>query len=420
MPRTVQFSSSIISVLAFIHILTMGRFVLLAQRNTRFAKLLNFLDKVEVVFGLWAFVLLFVITIVAGIEQSFNYVESRVFTSPLFVFSIVVVASSRPILEVVTALVSSIARALPISIHMAIIWLSLTIIPLLGSLITEPAAMALAAVILRDRLFVEPVGEHWKYLTLAVLFVNISVGGTFTAYAAPPVAMIALAWGWDSVFVAANFGWKALIAVLANATGLLMAMRNIVPVSKFDLNAAVVESNVTPVHVRLVHIGFLAIAVLSKSHPVVFICLFLLFLVLTQAYEKYQSPLMLRESLLSGCFLGGLVLLGDIQKWWFLPLVASLNTHELFVGALGLTAVLDNATMTYLGSLIIGMSDNAKYMLQAGAVAGGGLTIVANAANPVGLAIVRGGFKNGTVGVAPLLAAAAAPTCVASAALLIF
>ncbi len=47
-----------------------------------------------------------------------------------------------------------------------------------------------------------------------------------------------------------------------------------------------------------------------------------------------------------------------------------------------LTAITDNAALTYPGSLIDSMSVEAKYMLVAGAVTGGGLTVIANAPNP--------------------------------------
>ncbi|MEG2964618.1 MAG: putative Na+/H+ antiporter, partial [Janthinobacterium sp.] len=90
----------------------------------------------------------------------------------------------------------------------------------------------------------------------------------------------------------------------------------------------------------------------------------------------------------------------------------------LFFGALGLTAITDNAALTYLGSLIVGMTDEAKYMLVAGAVAGGGLTVIANAPNPAGVALLRRGFKDESIGAVGLLAGALLPTAVAGLAFL--
>src|SRR5690606_1009504 len=147
-----------------------------------------------------------------------------------------------------------------------------------------------------------------------------------------------------------------------------------------------------PMSVALVHLLALAGVVIFAHHPVIFLAIFLFFLGFTKAYEPYQSPLILKEGLLVGFFLAGLVVLGGMQQWWLQPIVSGLEPTALFFGALFLTAITDNAALTYLGSLIEGMSDAAKYMLMAGAVAGGGLTVIANAPNPAGVALLRGGF----------------------------
>jgi hypothetical protein len=169
-----------------------------------------------------------------------------------------------------------------------------------------------------------------------------------------------------------------------------------------------------PLVVSLIHLGFLASVVMLAHHPVLFLGLFLFFLGYVQAYERYQSPLILKEGLLVGFFLAGLVVLGGMQQWWLQPIVSSLEPTALFFGALGLTAITDNAALTYLGSLIVGMSDDAKYMLMAGAVAGGGLTVIANAPNPAGVALLRRGFDGESVGMLGLLLGALPPTAVAA------
>jgi len=111
--------------------------------------------------------------------------------------------------------------------------------------------------------------------------------------------------------------------------------------------------------------------------------------------------------------------LGGLQRWWLQPLVSSLAPLALFFGALGLTAITDNAALTYLGSLIAGMSSESKYMLVAGAVAGGGLTVIANAPNPAGLALLKRGFADQSIGAGELLLGALGPTAVAAAAFLL-
>jgi hypothetical protein len=174
-----------------------------------------------------------------------------------------------------------------------------------------------------------------------------------------------------------------------------------------------------PALVSAVHLAFLAGMVALAHHPALFIGLFLFFLGFAQAYERYQQPLLVKEALLVAFFLAGLVVLGGMQDWWLEPIVSQLQAKTLFFGALGLTAVTDNAALTYLGSLIEGLEPEAKYALVAGAVAGGGLTVIANAPNPAGVALLRKGFADGSIGAAGLLAGAALPTAVAAVAFLL-
>ena len=234
-------------------------------------------------------------------------------------------------------------------------WLGLALVPLAGSLITEPAAMTLAALMLAPQVFRHGMPEWLKYGALGVLFVNVSIGGTLTSYAAPPVLMVAGTWDWDSAFMLPHFGWKAALAVLVNAsvvTFLLRAPPAAAPTPPVDGDDARRCRSL----VALIHLAFLAGVVLLAHHPVLFLGLFLLFLGFTQAYERHQDPLILKEGLLVGFFLAGLVVLGGMQQWWLQPIVSSLQPLALFFGALGLTAITDNAALTYLGSLIAGLS----------------------------------------------------------------
>lgn len=407
--------AAIIFALALIHTFAAKTFERLAHKFPRHAGLLHFLGEVEVVFGLWAVVLIVTMAFVLGGDKALQYAESRQYTEPLFVFVIMVVAASRPVLEAVEGLVIGIAKLLPIKTQIAQVWLGLALVPLIGSLITEPAAMTLAALMLLPQIFHKGIPEKLKYAALGVLFVNISIGGTLTSFAAPPVLMVAKPWQWDSAFMAAQFGWKAAVAVLINATVVTFLLRKHIPAHRTD-KAVTIKA---PRLVKLIHLAFLVATVVFAHHPVIFMGLFLLFIGFTQAYEQYQSPLVLGQGLLVGFFLAGLVVLGGLQQWWLQPIVSTLEPIALFFAALGLTAITDNAALTYLGSTIEGMSDAAKYMLVAGAVAGGGLTVVANAPNPAGVALLRKGFEDESIGVVGLLLGALLPTAVAAAAFLL-
>ena len=413
--RPLELVAAALFAVAVLHTLSTKVFERLAHRHPRHAGLFHLLGEVEVVFGFWAAVLVATIAGIAGPAVAIEYAESRQYTEPVFVVVIMVIAASRPVLEGIRSLVDFLARRLPGRAVVAQTWLCLAVVPLLGSLVTEPAAMTLAALMLAPLVFRPGMPEHLKYGALGVLFVNISIGGTLTSFAAPPVLIVAATWNWDSAFMLATFGWKAAIAVLVNATGIVFLLRRHLA----EAIAPAEENARVPLAVTAIHFAFLIATVVSAHHPVIFLGMFMLFLGYTRAYEKHQSPLLLKEAFLVGFFLAGLVVLGGLQQWWLQPLISGLQPRALFFGALGLTAIADNAALTYLGSLIDGMSAQAKYMLVAGAVAGGGLTVIANAPNPAGVSLLRNGFDKGSIGGFDLLLGALAPTAVAAAAMLL-
>jgi hypothetical protein len=405
---TMQLVGALLFACALVHTFAAKAFERLADRHPRHEGLFHLLGEVEVVFGFWAFVLVLAMASIVGPGAAIDYAESRQYTEPLFVFVVMVIAASRPVLDAMRSLLGAVAHLVPVRTEVALAWMGLALVPLAGSLITEPAAMTLAALMLAPQVFRPGIPEPLKYGALGVLFVNVSIGGTLTSYAAPPVLMVASTWGWDSAYMLAQFGWRAAVAVLINASVVTLLLK------KHLAPASVEAVKPVPVKVSAIHLAFLAAVVLLAHHPVLFLGLFLLFLGFTQAYQRYQDPLILKEGLLVGFFLAGLVVLGGMQQWWLQPIVSSLAPTALFFGALGLTAITDNAALTYLGSLIAGLSEHAKYMLVAGAVAGGGLTVIANAPNPAGVALLRKGFNDESIGALGLLAGALGPTTVAA------
>ena len=407
-----NYIAAVILGLALVHTFCAKYFDRLADRGTRHAGLFHLLGEVEVVFGFWAFVLVAAMAWVEDGAKALAYAESRQFTEPLFVFVIMVVAASRPVLAAMQRLIGALSALLPMSAPVARLWLGMAVVPLIGSFITEPAAMTLAALLLAPLVFRPGMPEWMKYAALGVLFVNVSIGGTLTSFAAPPVLMVASTWNWDSAFMARTFGWRAGIAVLVNASVLTLLLRH--RLAALPAGDPGDTPPPVPFTVSLIHLLFLAGVVVSAHHPVVFLGLFLLFLGYTQAYPTHQSPPILKEALLVGFFLAGLVVLGGMQQWWLQPIVEGLRPVALFFGALGLTAVTDNAALTYLGSLIQGISPASQYMLMAGAVAGGGLTVIANAPNPAGAALLKNGFDGQGIGALGLLLGALPPTVVAA------
>ena len=394
--------------LAVLHTFSTKYFEHLARTKPRHAGVWHLLGEVEVVFGFWALVLALVMFILLGKEPTVEYLESRRFTEPLFVFAIMVVAATRPILQACGALVHKIAKTVPFSTPTVHYFLVLSLIPLSGSLITEPAAMTLAALMLRDSIFSKQVSERMKYAALGVLFVNVSIGGTLTPFAAPPILMVAATWNWDLIFMLNTFGWKALIAVVLNASLLTFLMRRELAGLAENSNAQLITPR-TPV---IIHLAFLLGIVVFAHHPVVFMGLLLFFIGYTAAYSIHQDPLILRQALLVAFFLAGLEVLGGQQAWWIQSVLLKLNNEGAFYGAMMLTAITDNAAITYLASLVPGLSAEFKVALVSGAVTGGGLTLIANAPNPAGASILKGHLNEGVVHPGKLLLAAAIPTLI--------
>ena len=409
----IQYAAAGIFALAVLHTFFTKHFQHLAHTDTRNAGLWHLLGEVEVVFGFWSFILLIVMASSSGSTLAIDYLESQNFTEPLFVFVILTIAATSPILSFVGNLVDRITAILPIPNKIGRYFLCLFLIPLLGSFITEPAAMTLSALLLRDLYFNQAVSSRFKYFTLAVLLVNISIGGVLTPYAAPPVLMVAEKWGWDLPFMSSVFGWKAAIAVFINA--LLVSLFFLKELNELTKNAPEqAPRNKMPLFLTAAHLLFLFLTVWFSHHPVVFIGLFLFFLGFTHAYPQHQDKLMLKEGLLVGFFLGGLVVLGGLQQWWLQPLISQMSSGTLFFGAIGLTALTDNAALTYLGSLVEGISDAAKYALVAGAVTGGGLTVIANAPNPAGFSILKECFDEQSISPLNVFLAALIPTIIAA------
>jgi Putative Na+/H+ antiporter len=428
--------------IAIVHTLLAARFTALAVRVQQrcdarrlaagldpgpsiLAEIVHFVGEVEVIFALWVLPLMIVFVAARGWDAMTHYLNDTVtYTEALFVVVIMVLASTRPILSLAEASLQRIAtlgRCTP-----AAWWLTiLTVGPLLGSFITEPAAMTICALLLARQFYDLGPSNRLKYATLGLLFVNVSIGGTLTHFAAPPVLMVARPWNWDTGFMLSHFGWRAALS-MAISTALYfvffrrefadLALRAPVP----DIEQPSEDVPVTgvallriPAWVTIVHLGFMAWTVVTAHYPALFIGSFLFFLGFSKATAPYQSLLDLKSPMLVGFFLAGLVIHGGLQGWWIGPLLARLSEAPLFLGSALLTAFNDNALITYLGTLVPGLDEARRIALVEGAVVGGGLTVIANAPNPAGQALLARFFE-GAIRPLFLMAGALPPTLIAT------
>jgi hypothetical protein len=413
-PSIIEIGATVIFAIAVLHTFLVKKFENMAHHypeGSMGENFFHFMAEVEAVFGIWAAVFLVFIAINQGAMEPIRYLESLNFTEPAFVFVIMCMAGTRPVIKLSEQMIVAVSRILPMPRKMAFYFSALVLGPLLGSFITEPAAMTVTAIILLKNFYSKGMSDKLKYATIGLLFVNVSIGGTLTHFAAPPVLMVAGKWGWGISQMASMFGYKAAISCILSALAVSFYFKNELT-GDFELRPDNKEKMSPPVWITIMHLVFLAMVVLTAHHMVFFMGLFLFFLGFTTVTQEYQDTIKVKESLMVGFFLGGLVVLGTLQKWWLQPLISSLGDQMLYFGATGLTAITDNAALTYLGSLVE-LTDSAKYFLVAGAVTGGGLTVIANAPNPAGFGILKESFGKDGISPGGLLMGALFPTFVA-------
>jgi len=363
------------------------------------AVFMNYLGELEAVFGVWAVALVAAISSFKGWGVAKGFLESSVrFNEAVFVVVVMAIASTQPMLFLGERCLSALSRAIGGS--PASWWvILLTVGPILGSFITEPAAMTICALLLGQHVFRYHPSKRLAYATVGLLFCNVSIGGVLTHFAAPPVLMVSGPWGWGTAYMFSTFGLRAVCAVLVSTAAYYLLLRKDLAaleqrVSLFDAEHPVHERAV-PGGVILGNLLFLAWTIANEQSPRLVIIGFLFFLAFVDATRHFQRAVSLRAPLLVGFFLAGLVIHGAFQAWWIEPLLTRAHDVSLFFLSLGLSAFNDNASITFLASLVPNTSPEVRYSITAGAIAGGGLTIIANAPNPVGNSLLSRFFDGG-------------------------
>ncbi len=413
------------------------------------ATLFHFLGEIEAVFGIWLVPLIsatvlyygayaighgdgIIEALLFGWDHVIHYFHSEEhylqqgeyvnrYSEAIFVVVIMAMASTTPIIRFSEDMLRYVARVggeTPLAWWFSI----LTVAPLLGSFITEPAAMTVAALLLGRQFYSLDPSNKLKFATLGLLFVNVSVGGTLTNFAAPPVLMVQGVWGFDIVYMLSNFGWKAATGILiSNVLYLLVFLPEFRQLNQKAKGREDSDARPfpIPVWVTLLNLLFIGWTVLVLHHHSLVIMGFLFFMAFTAATGHHHDRVNLRGPILVGFFLAALVTHGGFQSWWIAPVLSSLDQVPLFFGSTILTAFNDNAAITFLASLVpdfnpaLGteLARNSSYAVVAGAVTGGGLTVIANAPNPAGQSLLQRYFADG-INPLGLLLGALIPTIV--------
>lgn len=411
----------IIFALSVIHTLFTYRIQLLAEKlenrhkkRTFFLHILFFLAQVEIVFALWAIPLFLAICFFYNGRIALEYMNTRDYTEPLFVVIILAMTATRPIVRIAEIVMKWCAKVLGGSLS-AWWFVVLTVGPILGSLITEVGAMTICALLLARQFYTHQPSQKLAYATLALLFVNISVGGVLTDFASPAVLVLAHCWHWTSWDMITTFGWKAVLGILLS--NLLYWFYFKEEISQLDRKKEkpslddIGEDAHIPYWIIAIHVLFIIWIVFISHYPAVFIASFLFFIGFHQITRDHQYPIRLRHPMMVGLFLAGLVIHGGLQGWWVVDLLYGRSPLSVMGTAIGLTAFNDNTAISYLASLIPNWGEIFEYAIFTGVIAGGGLTVIANAPNPAGFTILKANFKEGIHPV-KLFAAAIIPTLI--------
>ena len=322
------------------------------------AALLHYLGEVEAIFGIWVLVLMGAISHYYDWHTAVDYVSHKVnYTEPLFIVVVMTMAATKPVLDFAELILKKVAQIGGGTV--AAWWTCILIIaPLMGSLITEPAAMTIGALLLSRQFYRYNPTDAFKYGTIGLLFVNVSVGGTLTNFAAPPVLMVASPWKWSTGFMLTNFGWKALVGILISTTVYFLYFKSSFAVLEEQRlkvekqNKSSVKPDPVPFWVTAVHLVFMLWTVINAHYPPLFIGGFLFFIAFMTTTPQHQNQLEQKSAILVGFFLAGLVNHGGVQGWWIAPVLSSLTEVPLMLAATTLTAFNDNAAITYLSTLV--------------------------------------------------------------------
>lgn len=406
----------IIFFLAIIHTLSTYRLQQWAEnKDAQFKKrplwlhLTLFVSQIEVVFALWTIPLLIAITCFYNMTTAFQYINTRDYTEALFVVVILSLTASKPIVHIAEKAVQKCAQCLGGSF--AAWWfVVLTVGPIFGSFITEAGAMALCALLLSKYFYTYSPSTKFGYATLALLFVNIAVGGTLTNFASPAVLILAHNWHWSNMDMLTFFGWKSALGILiSNTLYWIYFRKELEHMGKLHTKNLSGRDTHIPHWIICIHILFIIWTVIVAHYPAVFIASFLFYLGFHQVTKDHQYPIRIRPPMFIGLFLAGLVIHGGLQGWWVADLLYGRSIFAVIGITIGLSAFNDNTAISYLASLISNWGNLFEYAIFTGIIAGGGLTVLANAPNPAGYTILKPHFKKG-INPFYLFAAAFIPT----------
>ncbi|AAP05554.1 putative Na+/H+ antiporter [Chlamydia caviae] len=369
------------------------------------------ISRVELVFVLWAAPLFLWFLYSEGYRVTMSYFNSRNYVFSLFIVIMLILLESRPIVyfsECIFSNIAKIGRQSPRCWW----WTLMIAAPLSGALLKETGAMIIAATLLVRNFYKFSPSPRFAYATMGLLFSNISIGGLTSALSSRALFIILPSVKWNNSFILKYFCWKSIIAILLSTTIYYLIFRkefNNFP--KVVINPSMMNERV-PKWIIFVHIILVGSVILARSVPLLMAAIFLFYLGFQKFTIFYQHSINISKVCFVGLFYAGLVIFGELQEWWVLELMHRMSDFGYIITSYTLSIFLDNALVNYLVHNLPVATDCFLYLVIAGCMSAGGLTIVSNMPNIVGYLILRPSFPSSSLSLGWLFLFALGPSII--------
>ena len=417
-PTPFQLFSTLIFALSIVHVFftpTIFKAALALQKKQKHhewqvtIETLLLLSEIELVFGLWLIPLFGGYALFYSWSESLGYLTSRDYTEALYMVVIVLIVSASPLItfgEKVLEKIARLGKDSPTSWW----WVILCLGPLSSMLLKEPGAMALLAVLLGRKFYHFRPSNAFKYVTLALLFLNVALSGLLSSFSSRSLYLLTSKRELSTYYMLRTFGWKALLGILLITSVAYLVFRK--EFRKFPGRVPALERGErkkVPLWVTLGHLLFAAsVAYVGNQGPLL-VLLGLCFLGFYKITAIYQHTHVIKQAFFVGFFFAALLILGELQGWWIREIFPHLEALGTEVATLILSAFIDNAVVIYLVPDIFSLTDPRFYAAVVGSIAAGGLTVIANVPNPIGYTLLSPYFKRKISGIG-LFTAALIPT----------
>ncbi|WP_348663117.1 putative Na+/H+ antiporter [Chlamydia vaughanii] len=368
-------------------------------------------SRVELVFVLWAAPLFLWFLYSEGYKVTMGYFNSRNYVFSLFIVIMLILLESRPIVyfsERIFSNIAKIGRQSPRCWW----WTLMIACPLSSIFLKETGAMIIAATLLARNFYKFSPSPRFAYATMGLLFSNISIGGLTSGLSSRALFIILPSVRWGNSFILKYFCWKSIIAMLISTTIYYLIFRK-----EFD-NFPKVVTNPSMMNERVpkwiicVHIILVGSVIFARSIPLLMAAILIFYLGFQKFTIFYQHSIRTAKVCFVGLFYAGLVIFGELQEWWVLEIMHRMSDFGYLITSYTLSIFLDNALVNYLVHNLPVATDCFLYLVIAGCMSAGGLTIISNMPNIVGYLIIRPTFPSSSVSLGWLFLSALGPSII--------